>query len=83
MTHDTLRVGWIGTGIMGGAICGRLLDAGFPLTVTSRSRSRAAALEAKGASWADPPAAVAAASDVAFTCVGFPRDVREVVLGPD
>jgi 3-hydroxyisobutyrate dehydrogenase len=83
VTHGTLRVGWIGTGIMGGAICGRLLDAGFPLTVTSRSRSRAAPLEAKGASWAATPAAVAAASDVAFTCVGFPRDVREVVLGPD
>lgn len=62
MTHDRLRVGWIGTGIMGGAICGRLLDAGFPLTVTSRSRSRAAPLEAKGASWVATPAAVAAAS---------------------
>ena len=28
---SSLRLGWIGTGIMGGAICGRLLDAGFPL----------------------------------------------------
>jgi 3-hydroxyisobutyrate dehydrogenase len=83
VNEGTLRIGWIGTGIMGGAICGRLLDAGFPLTVTSRSRSRAEPLLAKGATWAPTPAAVAAASDVAFTCVGFPRDVREVVLGPD
>ena len=80
--RQTLRLGWIGTGIMGGAICGRLLDAGFPLTVTSRSRGRAEPLLARGAVWADAPAAVAAASDCVFTCVGFPSDVREVVLGP-
>lgn len=78
-----IRLGWIGTGIMGGAICGRLLDAGFPLTVASRSRSRAEPLVAKGATWAGSPAEVAAASDVVFTCVGYPRDVREVVLGPE
>ena len=78
----SLRLGWIGTGIMGGAICGRLLDAGFPLTVTSRSRGRAEPLLARAAAWADSPAAVAAASDCVFTCVGFPDDVREVVLGP-
>ena len=77
-----IRLGWIGTGIMGGAICGRLLDASFPLTVSSRSRSRAEPLLAKGAAWAGSPAEVAAASDFVFTCVGYPRDVREVVLGP-
>jgi 3-hydroxyisobutyrate dehydrogenase len=80
--RQTLRLGWIGTGIMGGAICGRLLDAGFPLTVTSRSRGRAEPLLARGAVWAEASAAVAAASDCVFTCVGFPSDVREVVLGP-
>ncbi len=83
MKQGPLRIGWIGTGIMGGAICGRLLDSGFPLTVTSRSRSRAESLVAKGAEWAATPSAVAAASDVAFTCVGYPRDVREVVFGAD
>lgn len=77
-----IRLGWIGTGIMGGAICGRLLDAGFPLTVTSRSRRRAEPLLAKGASWAGSPADVAAASDAIFSCVGYPGDVREVALGP-
>lgn len=77
------RVGWIGTGIMGGAICRRLLDASFPLTVTNRSRDRAEPLVQGGAAWATTPAAVAAASDVVFTCVGYPRDVREVVLGAD
>lgn len=78
---DAMRLGWIGTGIMGGAICGRLLDAGFPLTITSRSRGRAESLLARGAAWAETPADVAAASDAVFTCVGYPSDVREVVLG--
>jgi 3-hydroxyisobutyrate dehydrogenase len=80
-THDAMRLGWIGTGIMGGAICGRLLAAGFPLTISSRSRGRAESLVARGATWAESPARVAAASDVVFTCVGYPSDVREVVLG--
>lgn len=77
-----MRIGWIGTGIMGGAMCGRLLHAGFALTVSNRSRGRAESLLARGASWAESPADVAAASDVVFTCVGYPADVRHVVLGP-
>jgi 3-hydroxyisobutyrate dehydrogenase len=38
---------------------------------------------ARGAAWADSPRAVAQQSDIVFTIVGFPRDVREVVLGPE
>lgn len=79
----SLRLGWIGTGIIGGAMCGRLLEAGFPITLTTRSRPRAAGLIGRGGIWADTPAAVAAASDAIFTCVGHPADVREVVLGPE
>ena len=37
----------------------------------------------KGARWADTPKAVAEASDVVFSIVGFPADVRAVILGPD
>jgi 3-hydroxyisobutyrate dehydrogenase len=66
---------------MGAAMCGHLLHRGAPVTVTTRTRSRAEALLADGAIWADTPAEVAVASDVVFTMVGFPADVREVVLG--
>src|SRR5262249_15431970 len=52
-------------------------------TVTNRTPARADTLLEQGAVWADTPAAVAAASDVVFTMVGFPQDVREVILGPD
>lgn len=77
------RVGWIGTGVMGRSMCGHLLAAGFPTTVYSRTRDRAAGLLEAGASWAESPAEVAAAADVVFTMVGFPSDVRDVLLGPE
>ncbi|HEX3803483.1 MAG TPA: NAD(P)-dependent oxidoreductase [Solirubrobacteraceae bacterium] len=75
------RVGWIGTGVMGISICGHLIDAGYQTTVYSRTRSRSQPLLDKGASWAQTPAEVAANSDVTFTMVGYPADLREVVLG--
>ena len=75
------RIGWIGTGVMGSSMCGHLLAAGFSATVFNRTRDKAAALLAQGARWADSPRAVAEASDVVFTIVGFPSDVRAVILG--
>ena len=77
------RLGWIGLGVMGAPMCGHLLAAGFELTVHTRTAARAAALLARGARWAGTPRAVAEASDVTFSMVGFPHEVREVVLGPD
>lgn len=77
------RIGWIGTGVMGSSMVGHLIDAGFSATVYNRTRDKAASLLEKGAAWADTPRAVAEASDVVFTIVGFPADVREVILGED
>ena len=68
---------------MGRSMCGHLLDAGHPVTLTTRTRDRAEPLLDRGAQWADTPAAVAAASDATFAIVGFPHDVREVFLGDD
>jgi len=77
------RIGWIGTGVMGTSMCGHLIAGGYSATIYNRSRKKAEPLLAKGAAWADSPAAVARASEVVFTIVGFPRDVRSVVLGED
>lgn len=77
------RLGWIGTGVMGSSMCGHLLDKGFSATVFNRTKARAQPLLDKGARWADSPALVAKAADVVFTIVGFPGDVRQVVLGDD
>ena len=78
-----LRLGWIGTGVMGAAMAGHLLAKGYALTAFSRTRSKAEDLLQRGARWADSPARVANASDVVFTMVGFPRDVSDVYLGEE
>lgn len=75
------RIGWIGTGVMGQSMCGHLMAAGNRLTVTNRTPEKARPLLDKGAAWAETPRAVARDSDVVFTMVGFPDDVRDVVLG--
>ena len=72
------RIGWIGTGVMGKSMCGHLITAGFPATIYSRTREKAEALLAAGAAWAATPADVAGRSDVIFSMVGFPQDVRDV-----
>jgi 3-hydroxyisobutyrate dehydrogenase len=82
-SSDAPRVGWIGTGVMGSSMCGHVLDAGYPVTVFTRSRERAEPLLERGAAWAGSPAEVAAASDVVFSIVGYPADVRVVILGSD
>lgn len=78
---EQLRVGWIGTGVMGAPMAGHLLAAGFPLTVFNRTKSKTDALVAKGAAWAATPAEVTERSDVVFSIVGMPEDVRETYLG--
>ena len=67
---------------MGGAMAKHLLAAGFAVTVYACTPAKAESLIAAGASLADSPAAVAAASDVVFTMVGNPGNVRTVVLDP-
>jgi 3-hydroxyisobutyrate dehydrogenase len=59
-------------------MCGHLITAGFPATIYSRTREKAEALLAAGAAWAATPADVAGRSDVIFSMVGFPQDVRDV-----
>jgi 3-hydroxyisobutyrate dehydrogenase len=75
------RIGWIGTGVMGSSMCGHLMAAGYSATVYNRTAEKAKPLVEKGAKLADSPRAVAAASDVVFTIVGYPQDVRDVTLG--
>ena len=75
------RIGWLGTGVMGASMCGHLLQAGYQATIFSRTKSKAEPLLAGGANWADSPRAVAEQADVVFSIVGFPADVREVILG--
>lgn len=73
-------VGWIGTGRMGLALAGRLLDAGVDLWAYNRTRSKAEPLVEKGAKIVDSPADLAG-RDIVFTMVAGPADVLAVTLG--
>ncbi len=76
-----LQAGVIGLGIMGSRLAARLVQAGYPVTVYNRTRDKAAALLAQGATWAESPAALAAQVQVLFTVLGDPPAVREMALG--
>jgi 3-hydroxyisobutyrate dehydrogenase len=76
-----MNLAFIGLGIMGLPMAGHLLAAGHRVTVTSRTKGKADVLLAKGAVWADSPAAAASAADVVFTCVPDTPDVESVLLG--
>src|SRR5881227_4308321 len=77
------RVGWIGTGVMGRWMCQHALTKGYAATVYNRSKDKLQPLVELGVKAADSPKQVAANSDIVFAIVGFPKDVREVFLGPD
>ncbi len=75
------KTGFIGLGVMGASMSAHLQKAGYPLFVYNRTKEKAEALIRNGAVWCDSPKDVAAACDVVFTIVGFPKDVEEVYLG--
>ena len=76
-----MKIGWIGTGVMGASMAGHLQKAGHELYVFNRTKGKAKGLLDRGASWCDTPAKVASNSEIVFTIVGFPFDVEEVYLG--
>jgi len=76
-------IAFIGTGVMGASMAGHLLKAGAKVTVYNRTKSKADALVAAGAKWADSPAKAVAGAAIVFTMVGFPTDVEAVYLGPE
>ena len=77
------KIGFIGTGIMGAAMAGHLLAAGFEVSVYNRTKAKAEGLIEKGARWCGSPGECARGQDAVITIVGYPKDVEEVYLGED
>lgn len=75
--------GVVGLGAMGAAVAGRLLDAGFEVTVTNRSPARGRDLVEAGARWAASPRALARQVPVALTLVSDDTALEQVVAGPE
>lgn len=68
---------------MGASMCAHLIDQRFSTTIYSRTRDKALPLIDKGATFLESARAVAEQSDVVFSIVGYPHDVREVLLHPE
>ncbi len=76
-----MKIGFIGTGVMGAAMAGHLLDAGHELFVYNRTKSKTDQLVTRGAIYCDQPQKVAENTEVIISMVGYPRDVRQIYFG--
>ena len=76
-------LGFVGLGVMGGGIAGRLLGAGHEVHGYNRTREKAAPLVARGLILENTPREVAAAADVVFSMVTNVAALRAVAEGPD
>ncbi len=79
----SLKIGYIGLGIMGKPMARNILKAGFDLVVHNRSRGSVDKLVAEGAKEAFSPAEVARQVDIVFTNLPDSPDVELVALGED
>lgn len=75
------KIGFIGTGVMGAAMAGHLLDAGNELYVYNRTKAKTDSLVARGATYCATPQEIAEVTDIVFSIVGYPKDVREIYFG--
>ena len=76
-------IGYIGLGIMGGAIARNLIKAGHHLVVHNRSQAVVEELVALGAMRAHSPREMAEQVEFVFTNLPDSPDVEQIVLGPN
>ncbi|PWW27043.1 3-hydroxyisobutyrate dehydrogenase [Cytobacillus oceanisediminis] len=78
-----MKIGFIGTGVMGSRMAKRLLDREFQVYIYNRSVEKAKPLLEQGALYAESISSLASQCDVICTCLSMPEDVIEVYTGPD
>jgi 3-hydroxyisobutyrate dehydrogenase len=81
ITPEKTVIGFIGMGVMGKSMVSNLMNSGYQVIVSTRTKARAEDLLEHGALWKDTPGEVAQASNVVITMVGYPSDVEEVYFG--
>ena len=77
------NLGYVGLGLMGGAVAKRLLEKGHAVTGHNRTRSKVQWLEAAGMRFAQTPREVAEATDMVFSMVTDTKALHAIVDGPD
>jgi 3-hydroxyisobutyrate dehydrogenase len=80
---ESTKIAFLGLGLMGSGMAGRLLAAGYPLTVYNRTPEKARSLVERGAELAKSPADAASGKDVIFSMLADDESCREVWLGKD
>ncbi|PKO27749.1 MAG: oxidoreductase [Betaproteobacteria bacterium HGW-Betaproteobacteria-9] len=80
----SMKVAFLGLGVMGFPMAGHLARAGHSVTVYNRSPAKAQAWVAEfGGSAKATPREAATGADIVFSCVGNDDDLRAVTLGAD
>ncbi|MDU8942075.1 NAD(P)-dependent oxidoreductase [Ovoidimarina sediminis] len=78
------RIGFVGLGMMGAAMVGRLQDKGYAVTVLgNRTRDRIEAAVARGAVEVQSGKDVAKTSDIVMLCMGTSEQVEARMEGPE
>lgn len=84
MNEQRPKIGFIGLGLMGSAMVGRLQSLGYPLTVIAhRNRAPIDEAVARGATEAGTPGELAAANEFVMLCVDTSVAVEANMNGPD
>ncbi|MHC9000936.1 NAD(P)-dependent oxidoreductase [Enterococcus bulliens] len=76
-----MKIGFIGTGVMGQAMAQHLLDAGHELFVFNRTKEKTDQLVTNGAIWCETPQKISQVAEIICTMVGYPQDVEEIYYG--
>src|SRR3979490_2076797 len=80
MTKTAVKtVGVVGAGRMGTPIIGHLARKGFATRACDLNAARANAVKKLGAQWVASPQSLPAESDAILICVGFDREVQELL----
>lgn len=77
----SMKIGFIGLGIMGRPMAINLLEAGYPVWVHARRPAMMIPLTDAGATSCNSSSEVAAHTDIIFICVSDTHDVEQVISG--
>ncbi|MFD1031150.1 NAD(P)-dependent oxidoreductase [Metaplanococcus flavidus] len=78
-----MKVGFIGTGVMGSSLVKHLLEGGHEVSIFTRTAAKAEDLLEAGAQWKESPKLLAQDAEVIFTMVGYPIDVEQIYFGEE
>ena len=79
MTTTAKRIGMIGAGRMGQPMIGHLARKGFDIAAYDIDPAKKSAVEGRGGRWQPDLAALAKASEVVLICVGYDRELRDLL----